>query len=219
MRPRTRSTHGLTLIELLVVVAILVILAGLLLPVVGKMRGLQAKTTCLSNMRQIGIAMNLYASDHNLELPPKYDPVKGGPAWQDYLNDYLGLKPFPQDRYFSAPIWWCPAVKKIDKWTRHYAMNVYIYDTSSNAKWHRKLLAIPAPSKYVVMGETNANGEILPVHLAANYPPDYTGQVPSIFRISHANKSANYLFADWHVENRIGIQTADTGQDSIWRWW
>jgi prepilin-type N-terminal cleavage/methylation domain-containing protein/prepilin-type processing-associated H-X9-DG protein len=69
MRSRTVSREGFTLIELIVVIAIIAILAALLFPVFAQAREKARRTACLSNLKQIGMALHLYTQDYDDHLP------------------------------------------------------------------------------------------------------------------------------------------------------
>ncbi|MFQ3587514.1 MAG: prepilin-type N-terminal cleavage/methylation domain-containing protein [Fimbriimonadaceae bacterium] len=66
--------HAFTLIELLVVIAIVSILAAILFPVFAQAKNAAKKTGCMSNLRQIGTAITIYAADHDDAFPNNGDP-------------------------------------------------------------------------------------------------------------------------------------------------
>jgi len=83
-----QSKRGFTLIELLVVIAIIAILASILFPVFAKAREKARQTTCLSKIRQLAVAAQMYNQDNNGRLPG----IKTNP-WDTVLSPYLGGNP------------------------------------------------------------------------------------------------------------------------------
>ena len=88
---RCSSRRGFTLIELLVVIAIIAILAGMLLPALAKAKEKGKSTSCISNLRQMGIAARVYGDDHDGRYTFTFQ-VRGAnvfrKAWFNFLQPY-----------------------------------------------------------------------------------------------------------------------------------
>ncbi|MBC8141366.1 MAG: DUF1559 domain-containing protein [Armatimonadetes bacterium] len=78
-KPNTVRNSGFTLIELLVVIAIIAILAAILFPVFASAREKARQTSCLSNLKQMGIAQMQYSQDYDEVILPAW--IAGGPSW------------------------------------------------------------------------------------------------------------------------------------------
>jgi prepilin-type N-terminal cleavage/methylation domain-containing protein/prepilin-type processing-associated H-X9-DG protein len=113
-----RARLGFTLIELLVVIAIISILAAIIFPVFAAAREKARETTCLSNLRQIGLAVEMYQDDANGIMPNRKDlksSLPGGympwaPAWptSDPRCGWAAVVFSPYTK--SGAIWACPDV-------------------------------------------------------------------------------------------------------------
>jgi len=102
-----KKPFGFTLIELLVVIAIIAILAAILFPVFAQAREKARQASCLSNLKQLGLSVLMYAQDSD-ETFPLGTPDNWNSSWpvavQPYVKD-IGVFRCPDDGDLSQPDW------------------------------------------------------------------------------------------------------------------
>jgi prepilin-type N-terminal cleavage/methylation domain-containing protein/prepilin-type processing-associated H-X9-DG protein len=117
MQPRPRipflargARAAFTLIELLVVIAIIAILAAILFPVFAQAREKARQSACLSNLKQIGTALQLYTQDYDETVPS----ARTYGAWWTKANPRGWPPPFAKDQQMpyvkNEAVWFCPSV-------------------------------------------------------------------------------------------------------------
>jgi prepilin-type N-terminal cleavage/methylation domain-containing protein/prepilin-type processing-associated H-X9-DG protein len=235
-----RHKQGMTLIELLLVVSIISLLLSLLTPALRNFTEMRKTMMCMNNLRQIGVAMHLYANDNKDMFPLHYVSGFGDSGdWRRRADAYIiqsnrvktmtsgGQAIFMTRNLADSQVWWCPKVERIvdnpGTYKNHYGLNPYATLTYSH--WKLKRSAVPNPAKTILVGEQNANQ----TSVNAAEPPTYSEKGVSEHRISHhRGKGANYLFVDGHVDyikgpqgigNSTLFKNCITNTQKMWRWW
>lgn len=150
---------GFTLIELLVVIAIIAILAGLFLPALAKAKAKVRSIACLNNLKQWGLAMQVYAVDNDDFLPEEgsANALSSNNGWYVVLPRALGLKTYHEMPWRTNPsaslgrsIWICPANTNRSNGNNlfHYCLNEHIDGTGAEDRPAR-LSSINRPSQVV----------------------------------------------------------------------
>lgn len=198
-----RSGGAFTLIELLVVIAIIAILAGLLLPSLGRAKAKGQQASCLSNLRQIGLGLRMYADDQEGLLPTTTHGGSTNASWIFQLAPYVGKV----DR-----IRLCPADPKREQrlaaQASSYTQNEYLFvdlvdPFGGVLESYRRLDALPKPSQTMLTFEISdaAGVNTYNDHThSRNWHLGWSSVTADIQPDRHGS-SANYLFADGHVEN------------------
>lgn len=178
---RNTEPAAFTLIELLVVLGIIGVLAGLLLPAVSRAKESARATACLSNLRQVGIALQLYVQDNNNHLPVMRDapmdtnapPTNALPRPDIVLSNALG----------SVKVLRCPSDRQqiFERTGSSYGWNSLLNGQDAD---HLKVMALDFdPHQIPVFFDKEA------FHKARG-----------------EKKAVHYLYADGHIRNLLTLE-------------
>ncbi len=231
--------RGFTLIELLVVIAIIAILAAVLFPVFASSRERSKAASCMSNLKQIALAHDMYMDDYNdiivplgIQVPPPPGAMFPGSDtwWPDTLNRYLAK---------SKKIIRCPSAKNPKSWgigMNHPNLGKWRpNETKGNLPIKRS--SVINPGKTVVFADTghimnpnepnpdrweeypNTNFAELVFRTPDNQP--YYSRAATATRIvNRHNGTANCVFLDSHVQampvSKLGFQYPSKDPKAFW---
>ena len=232
-----KTGNSFTLIELLVVVAIIAILAALLMPSLQRAKELGRSAVCISNLKQIGTLLTLYADDNGGWSPPVWDATISL-----YWHVRLITGGYVSDPVNSPSIFLCPS-NKPRSWTTPAQVNqehVYSYGMrwntagGSNPDTYTYSLGVTASAinktgsrnfgqlaTFLYVGDSILNFPGNAGDRSQRYyfkPYDVTSYADSV-HLRH-NGSGNFLFGDGHVSrlkraDLVGQYGATTGADAF----
>jgi len=169
-----KRRQAFTLIELLVVIAIVAILAALLLPALARGKEKGRTAACLSNLHQLGVALQVYIDENNNRLPYMYD--KGTNA--TVTNSYPAVDQVLSNQLGSVKVLKCPSDRQ----------NVY-EQTGSSYSWNP-----------VLNGQDASHLNLLGLQYPPGHVPVFFDKA-TFHALNGPAHAVNYLYADQHIRN------------------
>lgn len=208
--------RAFTLIELLVVIAIIAILSAILFPVFSRARENARRTSCLSNLKQIGLGYMMYIQDYDGWYPANFTQSFSTPAGNREIFYYSAVMPYLQ----SKQVWYCPsqtppspaltmsgayAIRAMSPWLTTDNIPNYYYNYNlggdDNPISRKNEAAIPTPAEVFILWDMNNTG-----YYDGGNQNNYYGCRPNNGSAPAANgvglhlSGDNYAFADGHAK-------------------
>jgi prepilin-type N-terminal cleavage/methylation domain-containing protein/prepilin-type processing-associated H-X9-DG protein len=224
---RKSPLRAFTLIELLVVIAIIAILAAILFPVFAQAKEAAKKTSCLSNMKQYGLAMNMYANDADDCYPEPFinPPYYYAAVWPNTYTWQTMIEPYTKNKGMTK----CPDNAYADGGNLSLEPSAYVSYCMTDDPWdaepyvwpplqNRSSSIIDTPAALAQVGECRfgyidesfyVSGGQLNTYNTLNYTassagwvldPSGTGGTVGAVQI-HGGATSNYSFFDTHAKS------------------
>jgi len=235
------NTKGFTLIELLVVIAIIAILAAILFPVFAQAREKARQTTCLSNLKQLGTAFQMYISDYDEVMP--YACPADYDGWASKILPYASMKN-QAGTFTKSHIFKCPSDPKTASWMQQnghigrlsYCINSFVsdspgWDSNTDGRLGGETLgAITKPAETILLAECFRDWLTInyaprdqvcpPTPAYAGYMAAYTYQGTPLTDVDpgikgYHNGQNNWVFVDGHAKSMKALQTVAPNPD-LW---
>jgi len=201
-RPANRKPF--TLIELLVVVAIISVLMALLMPALGKARGVATRSACSGKLRQAGLAFHLYANDYNEQFTSNGAALNTSPFWMSQIGPYLAIPLTSGGSLSSYKKLQCPSVSAPVYQT--YCMSGWLTNAGGNSQPRRD--KIPDSSNMILLWDS----------FDAYVSPALASTLTTINWV-HSN-NANFLMAAGNVKSfRLQDKLNVTPWQHCWATW
>jgi len=208
-----RTQKGFTLVELLVVIAIIGLLISLLIPALGHARDQAKAVACLSNLRQLGMAMKMYAEEYEDQVPRDADHVN----WILVFRPYLGWSARVED-YQELEVYNCPKYPLMEQ-TVDYVINAWTFADRNKREGEEaggatKLSVFERPDSTIYLADSE-DGAWRPILRNADDLRSGAADSLDIYRTSHLpsapdgvrrvarerhREGCNCLYVDGHVD-------------------
>ncbi len=214
---------GFTLFELLVVIAVVSLLAALAIPAIAGAQERSQSVTCSGRMRELGMAILLYAQDHQGRFPRSSHSAAANrePGWAASIAPYLGARPTEANAAWVNRKFRCPSNANETPGAYSYAINVFFELKRGDsylgrpATW-RCVHQVRRPARTILLGETaSATGGMAPDHFMCHQWSSPAAARRAVAHNRH-NGRANYLFVDGHVESLPVEATFVSRGDNLW---
>jgi len=221
-----RHRRGFTLIELLVVIAIIALLMAILMPALQRVKKQAQATTCLSNLKQIGLAASMYAGDYEWSIPR--GSTGNNPIWFMQFLPYVGQQ-HNQGDYKNVKIYRCKSFPTtgyglrnvpnslqtvcyvINDWTfssRTDEIGTSVGEATKLSVFKRRAQTIYLADnedgvwRPIIENETSQDIIRCDIFIPTHLPDSDSHDINDGRRVARErhNKGCNVLFLDWHSE-------------------